>query len=66
MLKYIMLALVGVGIYIGVTYKDQIEDLTDSRSMEEVQDVFEDARDQAEDTAGELTDKFEELKSKVQ
>ncbi|MBY5946296.1 YtxH domain-containing protein [Photobacterium rosenbergii] len=62
MLKYIVLALVGIGIYIGVTYKDQIEDLTDSRSFEDVQDVFEDVSDKASDTASELSDKFEELK----
>ena len=62
MLKYIVLALVGLGIYIGVTYKDQIEDLTDSRSFEDVQDVFEDVSDKASDTASELSDKFEELK----
>ncbi|ELR63857.1 hypothetical protein C942_03200 [Photobacterium marinum] len=66
MMKYIMLALVGVGIYIGVTYKDQIEDLTDSRSMEEVHDAFEDATDQASDVASDLSEKFEELKSKAQ
>ncbi|PSW15722.1 hypothetical protein C9J01_01510 [Photobacterium rosenbergii] len=63
MLKYIVLALVGLGIYIGVTYKDQIEDLTDSRSFEDVQDVFEDVSDKASDTASELSDKFEELKN---
>ncbi|AJR06033.1 hypothetical protein C9J03_06755 [Photobacterium gaetbulicola] len=62
MLKYIVLALVGLGIYIGVTYKDQIEDLTDSRSFEEVQDVFEDVSDKASNTASELSEKFEELK----
>ena len=62
MLKYIVLALVGIGIYIGVTYKDQIEDLTDSRSFEDVQDVFEDVSDKASDTASELSDKLEELK----
>ena len=63
MLKYIILALVGFGIYIGVTYKDQIEDLTDSRSFEEVQDAFEDASDKASDAASDLSDKFEELKN---
>lgn len=62
MLKYIVLALVGLGIYIGVTYKDQIEDLTNSRSFEDVQDVFEDVSDKASDTASELSEKFEELK----
>ncbi|WEM45564.1 YtxH domain-containing protein (plasmid) [Photobacterium sp. DA100] len=62
MLKYIVLALVGLGVYIGVTYKDQIEDLTNSRSFEDVQDVFEDVSDKASDTASELSEKFEELK----
>ncbi|PSW19918.1 hypothetical protein C9I98_10695 [Photobacterium sanctipauli] len=62
MLKYIIIALVGFGIYIGVTYKDQIEDLTNSRSLEDVQDVYEDISDKASDTVGELSDKLEELK----
>ncbi|PSU35939.1 hypothetical protein [Photobacterium lutimaris] len=62
MLKYIVLALVGLGIYIGVTYKDQIEDLTDSRSFEDVQDVFEDMSDKASDTVSNLSGKLEELK----
>ncbi|KLV08079.1 MULTISPECIES: hypothetical protein [Photobacterium] len=61
MLKYIVLALVGLGIYIGVTYKDEIEDLTDSRSMEDVRDAMEDMSDKASDTADELSKKFEEL-----
>lgn len=62
MLKYIVIALIGFGIYIGVTYKDQIEDLMDSRSFEEVHDVFEDASDKAADAASDLSEKLEELK----
>jgi len=61
MLKYIVIALFGVGIYIGVTYKDQIEDMTNSRPMEDVQDMFEDAKDQASDKADELSKQIEEL-----
>ncbi|MCG7588507.1 YtxH domain-containing protein [Photobacterium sp. OFAV2-7] len=61
MLKYIMLALVGIGIYIGVTYKDQIEDAVNSRPMEEVQDMIESASDQVSDKASELTEQLEEL-----
>lgn len=61
MLKYIMLALVGIGIYIGVTYKDQIEDVVNSRPAEEVQDMFEAAKDQVSDKAGELTEQLEDL-----
>ncbi|GAB3533107.1 hypothetical protein BIT28_24070 [Photobacterium proteolyticum] len=61
MLKYIMLALVGIGIYIGVTYKDQIEDAVNSRPMEEVQDMLESASDQVSDKASELSEQLEEL-----
>lgn len=61
MLKYIVIALIGVGIYIGVTYKDQIEDIANSRPIEEVQDMFEDAKEQASNTASELTEKLGEL-----
>ncbi|MGF1701762.1 YtxH domain-containing protein [Photobacterium makurazakiensis] len=62
MLKYIVIALVGFGIYIGVTYKDQIEDLTNSRSLEEVQDAYEDMSDKASDTVSDLNNKLKELK----
>ena len=61
MLKYIVIALVGLGIYIGVTYKDEIEDAMDARSFEEVHDVIEDASDKADDAKNDLTDKWEEL-----
>ena len=61
MLKYIVIALVGLGIYIGVTYKDEIEDVMDARSFEEVHDAFEDASDKADDAADELSDKWKEL-----
>ncbi|MGF1726211.1 YtxH domain-containing protein [Photobacterium nomapromontoriensis] len=61
MLKYLVVALIALGIYIGVTYKDQIEDLTDSRQFEEVHDVFEDASDRAADAASDLSDKLEGL-----
>lgn len=63
MLKYIVLVLIGMGIYIGVTYKDQIEDATNSRPIEQVQDMFEDVKDQASDKADELAKKLEDLQS---
>ncbi|WP_041395476.1 hypothetical protein [Photobacterium profundum] len=59
MLKYIVLALIGFGIYIGVTYQDQISDLTNSRSFEDVQDVYDDVKDQAMDDFSSITDKVE-------
>ncbi|MGF1692563.1 YtxH domain-containing protein [Photobacterium kagoshimensis] len=65
MLKYIVIALIGLGVYLGVTYKDQIEDVTNSRPMEEVQDMYEDAKDQAADKADELSDKADELSSQL-
>ncbi|MEJ2764737.1 YtxH domain-containing protein [Photobacterium sp. MCCC 1A19761] len=61
MIKYIMLLLVGIGVYIGVTYKDQIEDFVDSRPAEEVQDLLEEAKDQVSDQAELLSDKLEEM-----
>ncbi|GAL03335.1 YtxH domain-containing protein [Photobacterium aphoticum] len=61
MLKYIVIALVGLGVYIGVTFKDEIEDALDARSFEEVHDVIEDASDKADDAKNDLTDKWEEL-----
>ncbi|UTV30357.1 YtxH domain-containing protein [Photobacterium atrarenae] len=61
MIKYIMLLLVGIGVYIGVTYKDQIEDFVDSRPVEEVQDLLEDAKDQVSAQAEGLTEKLEDL-----
>ncbi len=61
MLKYIMLALIGIGIYIGVSYKDQIEDVVNSRPMEDVQDMIETATDQVSEKAGELTEQLEDL-----
>lgn len=56
-----MVALIGIGIYIGVSYKDQIEDAVNSRPMEEVQDMLETATDQVSEKASELTEQFEDL-----
>lgn len=61
MIKYIMLLLIGIGVYIGVTYKDQIEDFVDSRPAEEMQDFLEEAKDQVSDKAGDLSEKLEDL-----
>ncbi|OAN11210.1 hypothetical protein A3K86_19830 [Photobacterium jeanii] len=61
MLKYIVIALVGLGVYLGVTYKDEIEDVTNSRPMEEVQDMYEDAQDQVSDKAEELSSQLKDL-----
>ncbi|UXI03791.1 YtxH domain-containing protein [Photobacterium sp. TY1-4] len=61
MIKYIMLLLVGIGVYLGVTYKDQIEDFVDSRPAEEMQDLLEEAKDQVSEKAEVLSDKLDEL-----
>ncbi|KLV04148.1 hypothetical protein ABT56_16205 [Photobacterium aquae] len=66
MLKYIVIALVGLGVYIGMTYKDDIEDLMDSRSLEEVHDVFEDMSDKASDSADSLSEAADKLSSKFE
>ena len=65
MLKYIVTVLFGIfiGIYIGVAYKDQIVDATNSSPIEQIQDMFEGAKEQVSDTADELADKLEELQN---
>ncbi|MBD8514161.1 YtxH domain-containing protein [Photobacterium sp. WH77] len=63
MLKYIVIALVGLGIYIGVTYKDQIEDAMNARPMEEAQDLFEDMGDQAAEAKDALDKQLETLQN---
>ncbi|MEL6114944.1 YtxH domain-containing protein [Photobacterium sp. SP02] len=63
MLKYIVIALVGLGIYIGVTYKDQIEDVINARPMEEAQDMLEDMGDQAADAKDALDKQLETLQN---
>ncbi|GAB6260667.1 YtxH domain-containing protein [Photobacterium sp. CCB-ST2H9] len=63
MLKYIVIALVGLGIYIGVTYKDQIEDMLDSRPMEEAHDLLEDMGDQAADAKDALNKQLGSLQN---
>ncbi|KDM89677.1 hypothetical protein [Photobacterium galatheae] len=63
MLKYIAIALVGLGIYIGVAYKDQIEDMLDSRPMEEAHDLLEDMGDQAADATDALNKQLESLQN---
>ncbi|NAW64146.1 hypothetical protein [Photobacterium halotolerans] len=63
MLKYIVIALVGLGIYIGVTYKDQIDDVMNARPMEEAQDMLEDMGDQAADAKDALDKQLETLQN---
>ncbi|QUJ69349.1 YtxH domain-containing protein (plasmid) [Photobacterium sp. GJ3] len=63
MLKYIAIILVGLGIYVGVTYKDQIEDALDSRPMEEAQDLMEEMGDQASDAKDALNKQLESLQN---
>ncbi|MGB7997011.1 MAG: YtxH domain-containing protein [Photobacterium halotolerans] len=63
MLKYIVIALVGLGIYIGVAYKDQIEDVINARPMEEAQDMLEDMGDQAADAKDALDKQLETLQN---
>ncbi|MDO6705855.1 YtxH domain-containing protein [Photobacterium sp. 1_MG-2023] len=63
MLKYIAIILVGLGIYVGVTYKDQIEDALDSRPMEEAQDLMEEMGDQASGAKDALNKQLESLQN---
>ncbi|NAW88831.1 YtxH domain-containing protein [Photobacterium halotolerans] len=63
MLKYIVIALVGLGIYIGVTYKDQIDDVMNARPMEDAQDMLEDMGDQAADAKDALDKQLETLQN---
>ncbi|MDX1304363.1 YtxH domain-containing protein [Photobacterium sp.] len=65
MLKYIVTMLLGmcIGVYIGVTYKDLIVDATNASPLEQIQNMYEGAKEQASDTADELAEKLEELQS---
>jgi len=50
MIKYIAIALVGLGIFIGITYGDDIKSMIEG-------DPIENAQDQLQDAAGDLADK---------
>ena len=58
MLKYIVLPL--LGIYLGMTFKDQIEEVVIAMPLKEAQAVFEDVKEQVRDQADELSKKFDE------
>lgn len=61
MLKYIAFALIGIGIYIGATYKEQIDDVVSSHPLEQVRDMYDDAKEQVSNQADELSKKIEEF-----
>lgn len=59
--KYLLLAVLGAGIYIGMTYQDEIDDVLDQRTIEEVQDGLESVSDVLESGADELKEKLKDL-----
>lgn len=60
-------ALIALGIYVGMTYQDEIKDLLNMREMESVQDKLEDTNENLKsslsDLSDQLSDKVEEVKS---
>lgn len=63
MIKYIVIALVGLGVYVGVTYSDDIKDVINSDQVENAQehiDTLKDAADDMTEAASELADKVSE------
>jgi len=58
MFKLIAIALVGLGIYIGVNYTDEINDIVESDGFEQVQEKLSDLIDNKD----EIIEKFEEIK----
>lgn len=55
MFKIFALAFIGIGIYLGLNYSDEIENIMDT-------DVFERAQEQAEDGKDALIGKINEIK----
>lgn len=53
-------ALVAAGVYIGITYQDEILDALNMREMESVQDKLEDANSDLKSSFTELSDKANE------
>ncbi|SON53207.1 hypothetical protein [Vibrio tapetis] len=63
MIKYIMIALVGLGVYVGVTYSDDIKDVINSDQVENAQehiDTLKDAASNMTEAAGDIADKVSE------
>jgi len=58
MFKLIAVALVGLGIYIGVNYTDEINNVVESDGFEQVQEKIADLIDNKD----EIIEKFEEIK----
>jgi len=58
MFKLIAVALVGLGIYIGVDYTDEINNVVESDGFEQVQEKIADLIDNKD----EIIEKFEEIK----
>jgi len=58
MFKLIAVALVGLGIYIGVNYTDEINNIVESDGFEQVQEKIADLIDNKD----EIIEKFEEIK----
>ncbi|MGB2078440.1 MAG: hypothetical protein ACPHV3_01545, partial [Vibrio sp.] len=59
-------ALVALGIYIGITYQDDIMDALNMREMESVQDKLEDANSSLKDSLTDLSDKASEKAKELQ
>lgn len=63
MFKIIAVLLIAVGIYIGVTYNEEITDIVETDAFEQVQDQLEDLGDS--DAFEQLKDTLEEGKDKL-
>ncbi|MBD1572677.1 YtxH domain-containing protein [Vibrio sp. S17_S38] len=55
------LILVAIGVGIGIKYQDQIMDFLDIRQMEDVQDGYEDAKDNLQSGMSSLSDTVSQL-----
>ena len=58
MFKLIAIALFGLGIYVGVNYADEINNVVESDGFEQVQEKIADFIDNKDD----IIEKFEEIK----
>ncbi len=57
----IWIALIVMGIFIGITYQEQIMDTLNLRHMENIQDSLEDASDSLKSNADSLSDTVSNL-----
>jgi hypothetical protein len=55
MFKLFALIFIGLGIYLGINYTDEIENIMDTDAFEQVQDKFEDGKEL-------MFDKLDEVK----